>query len=66
MGNLQMIQQAIQALSVAEQEKLRKWFSDLDAATWDTQIEHDAAAGTLDRLAAEAFADYRLSKPREL
>jgi hypothetical protein len=66
MSNLQMIQQAIQALSLAEQEELRKWFSDLDAAAWDTQIEHDAATGTLDSLAAEALADYRLSKPREL
>lgn len=66
MSNLQLVQKAIQALSPAEQEELRKWFAEIDAGAWDMQIEHDAASGRLDGLAAEALADYRLSQPREL
>ena len=66
MNNLQRVQNAIQAQSPAEQEDLRKWFAEFDAAAWDMQIEHDAASGRLDGLAAEALANYRLSRPREL
>jgi hypothetical protein len=66
MSNLQLVQKAIQALSPAEQAELRKWLAEFDAAAWDMQIEHDAAAGRLDSLAAEALADYRVSRPHEL
>jgi hypothetical protein len=33
---------------------------------WDEQIEADAKAGKLDRLLAEALADYKAGKAREL
>jgi hypothetical protein len=66
MSDLQAIQQAIQSLSPEEQDALRRWFEERDAAAWDDQIERDAAAGKLDSLAAEAMTDYRLTPPREL
>jgi len=66
MSNLREIQEAIQALSAAEQAELRQWFAEFDAVEWDAQIERDAKAGKLDGLAAEALAEYRVSSPREL
>ena len=36
------------------------------AARFDEQIERDAKAGKLDRLAEQAIADYRAGRAREL
>ena len=44
----------------------RVWFESFDAAEWDRQIEGDAAAGKLDRLAEEALAEYRAGRTRPL
>ena len=66
MSDLQAIQQAILSLSPEEQDALRRWFEERDAAAWDDQIERDAAAGKLDSLAAEAMADCQSSLPRSL
>jgi hypothetical protein len=46
--------------------ELRRWFAEFDAAAWDRQLEHDAASGKLDQLAAEAVADFRAGTPRAL
>ncbi len=45
---------------------LRAWFVEFDARVWDAQIEADAKAGKLDGLVAEALADYKAGKAREL
>lgn len=44
----------------------RAWFEQFDAARFDQQIERDAKAGKLDRLADEAMADLRKGRAREL
>jgi hypothetical protein len=44
--------------------EFRRWFADFDAAAWDGQIEQDAAAGKLDRLASEALADFKSGPAR--
>jgi len=45
---------------------LRSWFAKFDAQAWDTQLESDATAGRLNVFAAEAVAEYKLGKAREL
>lgn len=66
MGNVQSIERAIQALPLTELAEFRRWFAEFDSASWDRQIEQDAASGKLDQLAAEALADYRAESAREL
>ena len=48
------IQRAILDLPETEYAELRKWFSELDWARWDQQIEADSEAGKLDFLRDEA------------
>jgi hypothetical protein len=66
MGNVKSIEQAVQALPPDELAEFRRWFAEFDAAAWDRQIDNDAAAGKLDRLAVEARADYDAGVPRSL
>ena len=48
------IQQAILVLPEADYVQLRKWISDLDWERWDSRLEADSEAGTLDFLVEEA------------
>jgi hypothetical protein len=66
MGDIRSIEQAIQALAPAELAELRRWFAEFDAEAWDLQLEHDAAAGKLDQLAAEALTDHQSGSSRSL
>ncbi len=66
MGNIKSIEKAIEALPPAELAEFRRWFAEFDAAAWDRQLEEDAAAGKLDRLASEAMADFHSGSSREL
>ena len=58
MGEIEKIEQEIQALSADELAQLRVWFLEYDWGTWDSQIERDAHAGRLDDLAARALRDH--------
>ena len=66
MGNVRSIEKAVEALPASELAEFRSWFAEFDAATWDKQIERDAASGKLDALAAEALLDYQAGAAREL
>ena len=66
MGTVKSIERAVEALPPSELAEFRRWFAEFDAAAWDTQIEHDAASGKLDPLAAEALADCHSGSAREL
>ena len=66
MENVKSIENAVQSLPLSELAEFRRWFAEFDGATWDRQIEQDAASGKLDGLAAEALADYRTGSAREL
>ena len=55
MSNITEIQQAILALPEADYLQFRRWFSELDWAKWDRQIEADSENGKLDFLVAEAL-----------
>jgi hypothetical protein len=66
MGKIEQIEREIQELTPAELETFRKWFLEFDAAAWDRQIEEDARAGKLDRLAARALKAFESGSCSEL
>ena len=66
MTKLEQIEQAVLALTDAEKAKFRKWFAEFEAQRWDEQIERDAKAGKLEKLAERALAEYRAGRSREL
>jgi hypothetical protein len=66
MSEVEQLEQRIENLPPREFAKLRSWFEEFDARVWDAQIEADAKAGKLDGLIAEALADYKAGKAREL
>ncbi len=66
MNSAQDIEQAVERLDPAELAKFRAWFAAFDADAWDDQIDADAAGGRLDDLAAEALADLRAGRCRDL
>jgi hypothetical protein len=66
MSELDEIEQRIRKLPAEELAKFRAWFIEFDHLLWDRQIEADSKAGKLDKLAAEALADYKAGKAREV
>jgi hypothetical protein len=66
MSEVEQLEQRIEKLSPQDLAKFRAWFVEFDARAWDDQIEADAKAGKLDGLVAEALADYKAGKAREL
>ena len=66
MSELDQLEQRIQKLSPDELAKFRAWFVEFDHLIWDRQIEADSKAGKLDGLIAEAQADYKGGKAREI
>lgn len=66
MTKLEQIEQSVAALSKAEIKKFAAWFAELQADMWDRQIEADAKAGRLDRLAAKALAEHEAGKTHPL
>jgi hypothetical protein len=66
MRKVEDIEQQIRELSSAEFAELRTWVLERDWAAWDAQIEADASAGKLDKLMAEARADFDRGKARKL
>jgi hypothetical protein len=49
-----------------ELRQFRAWFQQFDADAWDQQIEDDAKAGRLDRLADQAIEQFRQGRCTEL
>jgi len=66
MTRVQRLEQEISQLNATELASLRKWFQEYDSVEWDRQIEEDALAGKLDRLAEKAIADHKAGRTREL
>ena len=59
MSKVEEIERAIEKLSPEELLEIRAWM-------WDRDIERDAHAGRLDRLAEEALNEYRSGKAKRL
>lgn len=66
MTKLEEIEKAIEGLSPDDVVRLRAWFDELEARLFDEKIERDAKAGKLDELAAQALADHKAGRSREL
>lgn len=66
MSTVEQIEAAILKLSPQELSQLADWVLDLDEQRWDEQIERDVAAGKLDFLAQEAFAEFEAGNCRTL
>ena len=58
MSELEQLEQQVLQLPPEDLAKFCIWFIELDHQLWDTQIDSDAAAGKLDRLIAEARAEF--------
>ena len=66
MSTLEQLEQQILQFSPEDLSKFREWFIELDHRLWDRQIEADVAAGKLDRLIAEARAEFKAGKTRRI
>jgi hypothetical protein len=66
MSRIELVETEIQRMSAEELATFRAWYAEFDAAAWDAQLEHDVAAGKLDRLAAQALADHELGLSTDL
>jgi hypothetical protein len=66
MTKLEQIEELIAGLSPEEFKALAARFEVLQADLWDKQIEADAKAGRLDKLAEKALAEVRAGKFRRL
>jgi hypothetical protein len=66
MINLEQIQLEIETLPEKDFLRLRRWFADKDWARWDSQLEADVTAGTLDFLLEEALAAKTQGRLREI
>lgn len=66
MTKLEQIERSITALSPKELKAFAKWFEAFQADVWDMQIEADAKAGRLDKLAEQALAEVRVGRTRPL
>ena len=64
MTKLEKIEQQITELSPKEVFKLAEWFAEHHADLWDRQIEADAEAGRLDKLAEQALKDHAAGKTK--
>ena len=62
MGKIEDIEKAVAELVPDELAKFRAWFEEFEAARFDEQIERDAKAGKLDRVADAAIADFRAGR----
>jgi len=65
-SEVEQLEKQIEGLSPEDLAKFRSWFLEFDARVWDQQIEADSEAGKLDSLLAEALAEYKSGKAREL
>jgi len=66
MRKIEHIEQQISELSQAEFAELREWLMERDWAAWDQKIANDSAAGKLDKLIAEAQAEYTTGSTRQM
>ena len=66
MSAIEQLEQQVQSLSPADLAQFRAWFLEYDEQLWDQQIAADRKARKLDKLIAEARADFEAGKARTL
>lgn len=65
-NTLLQAEEAVRQLDREELSQFREWFAEFDADAWDRQMEEDAQAGRLDKLAEEALREYHEGRTTEL
>ncbi len=66
MTKLEKIEAEIKSLSAEDIKSLGDWFAEFQADQWDAQIERDAKAGKLDKLAERALAAHKAGQTTAL
>jgi len=66
MTKVEKLENEVQRLNPDELAAFRDWFRRYDSDAWDKEIERDASAGRLDKLAEEAIAAHKAGRTREL
>jgi hypothetical protein len=66
MTTVEDIEKAVTKLTPKQLAKFRAWFDAYQARLFDEQIERDAKAGKLDKLAKEAARAHRKGRTRHL
>jgi hypothetical protein len=66
MTKVESLEKEVEKLTREELAAFRDWFIEHDWQAWDRQLEEDVAAGKLDKLAAEALAEFERGETREL
>jgi len=66
MSELEELEKRVRELSPQDLARFRAWFAEFDHVLWDRQIEADAKAGKLARLANEALAEYEAGKAKKI
>ena len=66
MTRVEALEREVQNLTPEELAAFRDWFAEFDWELWDRQLEHDVAAGKLDKFAAEARAEYERGETTKL
>jgi hypothetical protein len=66
MRKVEQIEHQIRELSAGEFSELRNWVLEQDWKAWDAQVESEARAGKLNKVIAEADADYKAGQTRPL
>lgn len=66
MTTIHEIEDAVAHLPEDDLRRFREWFEEFVSDLWDRQIETDAKAGKLDKIADQALKDYRAGRCTEL
>jgi hypothetical protein len=66
MTRVEELEREVEKLGPEELATFRTWFAEFDSQLWDRQMEEDIDAGKLDKLAAEALAEYERGETTEL
>ena len=66
MTRVEQLEREVEKLTPEELASFRDWFSEYDWQVWDRQLERDVAAGKLDKLAAEALAEFERGETTEI
>jgi hypothetical protein len=66
MTRIEEIENAVAELPKEELARFREWFAEFEAQVWDREIEDDAEAGRLDKLAEEALRDRESGRATDL
>jgi hypothetical protein len=64
--SVEELEKAVAELPPEKFAKFRAWFEEFAADAWDKQIEADAKAGKLDKLADAALAEHKAGLTRKL